>query len=600
MIIHLAENSGEGVENATTSPIFSHLCKSKSLNNMPLGLQLYFRQILKLCIPVSTVIYALSCATIVVPTGGPKDIIPPKMVSSQPQNLSTNFKGDKITIDFDEYIQLKTTEKFLLISPPMGKLPDIKVKGHAVVIKLEDSLRSNTTYNFYFGDAIVDNTEANPLTNFNFAFSTGSEIDSLSLSGNVTDAFTRMPAKGALVMLYNDFTDSLPMKQIPMYVSRTLENGSFRLNSLASGKYRAVALIDGNSDYMYNLPTEYIGFRSDSVMPFYNAASQNDTNAIKKLEADRQNFISLDLFPEPDSVQRILKNSIAAKNRLSVVFRYSMANPSFRALNVSDSLPWSILEWNRTTDTLNAWLLNKPDTLNLEISDEGIVLDTITISTTMKASAKNKKTNASESLKYATSLSGVQLGYDKPLMLSFANPVKQFDLNALKLICKTEKDTTTITPTAHFADSIHRKLLVTYKWNSKDGYDLYIPKSSFIDIYSDSCDSTHVVFQMRDIEEYGRFAVTLKRKEQSCPVIIQLLSEKGSVLDQQIVTTDRKIDFGLLPPAKYGLKAIKDANRNGRWDTGEFIKKIQPEKVLVHPKIFEVRTNWELDETWDL
>ena len=127
-----------------------------------------------------------------------------------------------------------------------------------------------------------------------------------------------------------------------------------------------------------------------------------------------------------------------------------------------------------------------------------------------------------------------------------------------------------------------------------------IPRNSFIDIYSDSCDSTHVVFQMRDIEEYGRFALALKRKDQNYPIIVQLLSEKGLPLAEQIVTNDRKIDFGLLPPAKYGLKAIIDSNKNGRWDTGEFLKKIQPEKVLVHPKLFEVRTNWELEETWDL
>ena len=567
---------------------------------MPVGQQSYFQQILKFFIPASMVLYAISCATIVAPTGGPKDITPPMMLGSQPKNLSTNFKGDKITISFDEYVQLKTPEKFLLISPPLGKMPDIKAKGRSLLLELEDTLRSNTTYNFYFGDAIVDNTEGNPITNFNFAFSTGPEIDSLSLSGNVTDAFTRMPVKGALVMLYDDFTDSIPKKQIPMYVSRTLENGSFRLNSLASGKYRAIALVDGNSDYMYNLPTEYIGFSSDSVKPFYNAASQNDTNAVKLLEADRKNFISIDVFPEPDSAQRILKNFIAANNRLSIIFRYSTNKPAFRALNMPDSLPWSILEWNQTNDTLNAWLINKPDTLHLEISDKGNILDTISLSTAMKTSNKGRKTSTSESLKYSASLSGGLLAYDKPLLLSFSNPVKLYDFSALKLICKTEKDTTTLTPTAYFADSNHRKLLITHKWDSKAGYDLYIPRNSFIDIYSDSCDSTHVVFQMRDIEEYGRFALALKRKDQNYPIIVQLLSEKGLPLAEQIVTNDRKIDFGLLPPAKYGLKAIIDSNKNGRWDTGEFLKKIQPEKVLVHPKLFEVRTNWELEETWDL
>ncbi len=567
---------------------------------MQSGLQKYFLTILKLFIPVALALYAISCATIVSPTGGPKDITPPKMLSSQPSDLSTNFNGNKIVLNFDEYIELKTPEKYLLISPPLKDLPDIKIKGHSVVIKLEDSLRVNTTYNFYLGDAIVDISENNPFANFNFAFSTGPDIDSLSLSGNVTDAFTRMPVKGALVMLYSDFTDSLPMKQIPVYVSRTTENGNFRLNCLASGKYRAVALLDGNSDYMYNLPTEMIGFSSDSVQPYYNAVNLNDTNAVKQSDLGKQILVSINLFPEPDSTQRILKSTIAAKNRLMVAFRYPVSSPGFRALNIADSLPWAVQEWNHANDTLNAWLLNIPDTLQLEVSELGVVLDTISIATAMKVTGRAKSSGKAIPLRYTTSLGNGMLGYSKPLLLSFVNPVKTYDLSALKLTIKTAADTNTITPVARFTDSIHRHLLVTYNWNSNDKYDLYIPKSSLYDIYSDTCDSTHVTIQMRAVDEYGKFAVVVNRLEQTCPVIIQLLTEKGLVVDQHIVTNGKRVDFGLLAPAKYGLKAIMDANGNGRWDTGEFIKKIQPERVLVHPKIFEVRTNWELEEIWDL
>lgn len=567
---------------------------------MPFGLQKYLLTILKLFIPATLAMFAVSCATIVSPTGGPKDITPPKMLSSQPSDLSTNFNGNKIVLNFDEYIELKTPEKYLLISPPLKNLPDIKIKGHSVVIKLEDSLRVNTTYNFYLGDAIVDISENNPFSNFNFAFSTGPDIDSLSLSGNVTDAFTRMPVKGALVMLYSDFADSLPMKQIPVYVSRTTENGNFRLNCLASGKYRAVALLDGNSDYMYNLPTEMIGFSSDSVQSYYNAVNLNDTNAAKQTDLGKQILVSINLFPEPDSTQRILKSTIAAKNRLMVAFRYPVSSPGFRALNIADSLPWAVQEWNHTNDTLNAWLLNIPDTLQLEVSDLGTVLDTISIATAMKVTGRAKSSGKAVPLRYTTSLGNGMLGYNKPLLLSFVNPVKTYDLSALKLTIKTAADTTIITPVARFTDSIHRHLLVTYNWNSNDKYDLYIPKSSLYDIYSDTCDSTHVTIQMRAVDEYGKFAVVVNRLEQTCPVIIQLLTEKGLVIDQRIITSGKRVDFGLLAPAKYGLKAIMDANGNGRWDTGEFINKIQPERVLVHPKIFEVRTNWELEETWDL
>ncbi len=580
------------------SPIFSHLCKSKYTELMAWGLKRTFKRILSVLTTVSVILYAWSCATIVSPTGGPKDIKPPDLLSSQPKNLSTNFNGNRIILNFDEYIQLKTPEKFLLISPPLSKTPDIKVKGRSVIIKLEDSLRINTTYNFYLGEAITDITESNPVPNFNFAFSTGPTIDSLSLSGNVTDAFTRLPAKGVLVMLYSDFTDSVPMKQIPLYVSRTTDNGSFSLNSLASGKYRAVALLDGNSDYKYNLPTEQIGFSSDSVEPSYNTVNLNDTNAIK--QSDLPNQVSINLFAEPDSTQRVLKSVIASKNRLSLMFRYPVKSPGFRALNVPDSLPWSVQEWNPGKDTLNAWLVNTPDTLKLEVSEKGVVLDTVTISTAMKTTGRSRNTETATPLRFTTSVLSRVLGYGTPLVISFVNPVKEAFNDSLQLTVMTEKDTTIVKPQAAFTDSIHRHLLVTHNWNPAESYDLYIPKGAFTDIYSDSCDSTHVAFRIKSLDEYGKFAVTVNRPDQSYPVIIQLITEKGAVISQQIITSEKRVDFGILSPGKYGLKAILDSNANGRWDTGIFLKKIQPEKVVVHPKIFEVRTNWELEETWDL
>jgi hypothetical protein len=311
-------------------------------------------------------------------------------------------------------------------------------------------------------------------------------------------------------------------------------------------------------------------------------------------------MVDIDLFPEPDSVQRILKSVIAAKNKLFIAFRYPISAPGFRALNLPDSLPWALQEWNRTNDTLNAWLVNKPDTLKLEVSNHGIAFDTINISTALKVTGKVRGSETADRLKYSTSVSSRLLGYNTPLILSFVNPVKEYDLGALLITSRTAKDTTTFVPTAKFTDSIHRHLLVSHKWNTTDNYDLYIPKGAFTDIYSDTCDSTHVMFQVKPFEEYGNFAVTINRSQQDYPVIIQLLTEKGSVVDQRSITNEKRVDFGILAPAKYGLKAIMDVNGNGRWDTGVFLNKIQPERVLIHPKVFDVKSNWELEETWDL
>jgi len=334
-------------------------------------------------------------------------------------------------------------------------------------------------------------------------------------------------------------------------------------------------------------------------------AAEKDSLLIKRLQADslqiaKNPLLTLDLFPEPDSTQRILKSAIVTRDRLAVFFRYPTVSPVLRALNVANGMPWAVVEWNRTNDTLNAWLLNKPDTLQLEISDQGLVLDTVVISTALKVIGKPKKTDATPKLKFTNSAIGGRLEYGRPLILTFSNPVKEFNPELLVLKSITGKDTSVILPVVQFTDSIRRHLSITFNWDATSRYDLFLPEGSVVGMYADSCDPTHVTFQMKPIDDYGKFAMTINREDNSYPVIIQLLTEKGAFIDQRIVDKSNRADFGLLPPGRYGLKAIMDKNSNGRWDTGVFLKKIQPERVLVHPKQFDVRTNWELEETWDL
>ncbi len=142
------------------------------------------------------------CAKISSPSGGPKDKEPPVIVKSIPLNGSKNFKGKKIVITFNEYVALdKINEKFM-VSPPMEKKPKVSMRGKNVVIEYEDELRDSTTYTFYFQDAIRDLNEGNTINNYQFVFSTGPVIDSLSVTGNVYKAFDLNPPEETLVVLY--------------------------------------------------------------------------------------------------------------------------------------------------------------------------------------------------------------------------------------------------------------------------------------------------------------------------------------------------------------------------------------------------------------
>lgn len=546
---------------------------------------------------IATLCYLVlvSCATIVAPTGGPKDIAPPVIVSSQPQNFSTNFKGNKVIITFDEYVAIKDIEKQLIVSPPLANQPDIKVKGKSLVFHTKDTLRNNTTYNIFFGDAVADITENNKYPNLNFAFSTGPVIDSLSLAGQVTDAFTRLPVKEALVMLYTDFTDSVPKTRLPLYVTRTAVDGSFKLNSLARGKYRVIALKDANNDYMYNLPNEMVAFSNDSVESMLMSTSSG-TDSTKKLNyVNSTDKVALTMFPEPDSIQRILKSGMVSAHKMVLIFRFPVSDFAMNPIVTPDTA-WSINEWNRTQDTLQSWLIHQPDTLKMIVSEYRMKTDTLAFSTTLKSTVKQKP-NATPKLGIGHTAQGSQLAFNKPLVVIFENPLQLFDTTALKLISTLKQDTVSLIST--FTDAIKRHLNVQLPGNMSGEYKLLIPKGTFTDIYGITHDSLAINFNMIPREELGTFVVKLTTFSPT-PLIMQLLSEKGDILDEQIIIKSNIVNFGYRRPGKYRLRAIYDANANHKWDTGVFLKKQQPETILIHPKVFEVRANWEMEEEWQL
>ncbi|MFO7827113.1 MAG: Ig-like domain-containing protein [Bacteroidales bacterium] len=208
-----------------------------------------------------------SCAKIVAPTGGPKDEEPPTIISSNPQNYSVNFSDDQIKIEFDEFIQLKDLNQNLIVSPPLEETPEVTVKGKTLNIEFLSELKDSTTYNIYFGSSVQDYNEGNPIENFQYVFSTGAYIDSLSIEGKVLNAFNLIPEEDVFVMLYSDFSDSVPMKKIPEYISKTDEEGFFRINNIRNEKFKLFSLRDANKNYLYDLNNEGIAF-SDSVVQF--------------------------------------------------------------------------------------------------------------------------------------------------------------------------------------------------------------------------------------------------------------------------------------------------------------------------------------------
>ena len=206
-----------------------------------------------------------SCAQILNPTGGPRDTIPPNLLNANPPNGTVNFKGNRITLNYDEYVQLQKLQENLLVSPTPKINPNIDFKLKTVTIKIRDTLQPNTTYRFDLGNSIQDINENNPVKNFSYVFSTGPYIDSLEFSGNVQLAQTGKPDTTLLVFLYNDLDDSAVLKQKPKYITRVNTKGDFKFHNLAGGIYHVFALKDESGQKVYNNKDELFAFADSAV-----------------------------------------------------------------------------------------------------------------------------------------------------------------------------------------------------------------------------------------------------------------------------------------------------------------------------------------------
>lgn len=217
------------------------------------------------CYMVSTM--AGGCAQIGMPMGGPRDSIPPVLLKATPPDKTTHFEGNKITFTFDEYVHLDDIQKNLLVSPEPKLVPNVTSKLKTVSIKIRDTLQPNTTYSFQFGNAIQDINENNPIRDFTYVFSTGSYIDSLTLSGNVILAETGKTDSTLLALLYSDLSDSAVYKEKPRYIARLDSSGNFRFRFLAPGSYHLFALKDETGQKKYNNPSQLFAFADSVIHP---------------------------------------------------------------------------------------------------------------------------------------------------------------------------------------------------------------------------------------------------------------------------------------------------------------------------------------------
>ena len=512
-----------------------------------------------------------SCAKRGSITGGLKDTLAPVLNVSFPKNYSTNFKTKEIKLTFDEYSKLKDLNKQLIISPPMKHEPIITPTSVSkyITIKILDTLQPNTTYSFNFGQSIEDNNEGNPYNQFKYVFSTGTYIDSLSIGGTVKDAYYKEVESFVSVMLYDvneTFKDSVVYNEAPRYITNTLDSlKTFKLENLKAGKYLLVAMKDYNSNNKFNPKKDKIGFHKEFI------TIPGDTTYELKLFRETLLFKSFRPFQ-------------ASANRVIVPYEGIAKNTKITLKNGATILPTIITKFPKK-DSIQVWY--KP-----------LKVDSLSMAVTKDKYQKDFNFKIKTSKKDSLNITAVQLGslnLKERFALITNTPLEKFDNSKIKLI---NKDSVSVGYKTEY-DEFNQKLFFDFKVAPLEKYTLKIMPGALTDYLEQTNDTLIYNFTTRDLTDYGNLKVNLQNVKRF-PVIVELTNEKGDVLATEYSESSSKIEFNLVEPALFWLRAIYDDNKNKEWDPGNYLEKRQAEEVIYFSKAVDVRANWDVEQAFDL
>lgn len=566
------------------------------------------------------------CANVVAPTGGMKDTQPPMVTEAVPANHSTGFVGDRISITFDEYVVLENASQEVLISPPLKGKPDIKLGNKTVTVKFKEPLRDSTTYTINFGKAIKDLHEGNVFNDYTYSFSTGNALDSLTITGKVVSANDKKPVENVFVTLYDGDRDSLyylPFSTIPDRITKTDKNGGFRFSGLADKRYYVFAVKDLNSNYLFDLANEEVAFldtlvaatpaskqeKNGSVV-----AAQNPANADKTAITDsvpvkqhiaKANDLTLYMFAEIDTTQALLEKRLVEKGLLRFVFRHpaddvSITTPDrlperFHIIPVTSAQHDTIL-WYFTPDVI--------DSLTVHINYDTLIHDStrygLTWKDSKKAVQKERKTKA-DWLTVKDNLKNGCLMPDEALTLKFPEPVIDYRMHDTASI---KADSVVTYNGLEFEKADEYGFRYKLKFNPKEGvqYAISVPDSVFFGIRGLTNDKINIKFHRANDDEYGSIFITVVPPAGARQVVVQLLNDKSAVIGSHVITKEEEVPFWYLTPGKYKVRAIIDADADGKWSTGNYHHRFLPETIIDYEKPLEVRSGWDinLNDAWRL
>lgn len=501
-----------------------------------------------------------SCARVMPPEGGERDTIPPHLqTEGSTADRQTNFRPVEIRLEFDEWIQMKDVLKEVVISPPVQKMPSVVAEGKSVVVTFdkEEVWKDSTTYTLYFGKAIQDRSEGNAAPDQRFVFSTGPVVDSLTASGRLMNAKTGEPVPDALVILHRDLRDSAITIQLPNHFARTDKEGNYRLDNLRSGTFRVFALLEKSTNYLYDLPDEWIGWLPELI------------------RIDSQHTVIPDLTLSPPFRPFRVINVDSTSLRGSTSWAFNKPPDGVRLLDTIPPLP--VLQWQSDT-LLRIWapqpmrgflLVNNRDSLPYSLYPDTLVPLPIV----------------------RLVLSGKQ-SPGQPVRLLAPVPLSSFDTTSIQV----------------WRDSILLPLSGIQKSKSGDTLTLYGANkegSTFRILFLPGALTSIVGQQNKDTliipvsTGLSSELVQLKLVIDSLPADKQVLLEirNGSQPIGRWTYSGPAPWVLAVPgllPGNYQVFLSLDRNRNGYWDPADYYRQTPAEQRSVFP-LTGLRANWEME-----
>lgn len=596
----------------------------------------------------ASLLVVIACASMGTPDGGPYDEEPPVLMEAKPHIGATNVKTGKITLEFDENVRLVNAFENVVVSPPQRQMPEIKSSGKRVSVQLADTLIPNVTYSIDFGNAIVDNNEGNPYEDFAYYFSTGDNVDTLAVSGTVLNAEDLEPIKGITVGLHSCIDDSAFTKLQFERVSRTDSRGHFIIKGIAPGKYRVYALSEANNNYLFDQKSETLAFMDTYVSPSASPAIRPDTvwrdsvtiDTIKQVSYTR--FMPDDLvlraFKEDFYAQYLVKSPRESHSKLTLYFAEANEEmPLIEGLDF-DSNGAYVMENSVHNDTLTLWFkdstLYRADTLSLRVTYNvadslgNMVARSDTVYATpkrrwekvveqqnemfekarkefLKKAKRNENYDENNPPEYVPPTKDLKIRFsgsssidvNSILNFTFDEPLERLDTMGIHLSKKVD---TLWVPVEYVLrpDRNIRRYNLYAEWRPGETYLVEADSATFKGLYGGVSNKFTQELKFPPLEEYAVLYLDIPGTGNNA--YVQLMN-KSDVIVQTQRTENNKCAFYFIRPGVYYLRLFIDENGNGKWDTGEYASRKQPEKVYYYNRPLELRALFEYtQDDWDI